>query len=35
MKNFHDIFDNKLDLFIACNDCARSKYHSFRKVRPN
>lgn len=35
MKNFRDMFDNKLDLFVACNDCARSKYHSFKKVRPN
>ena len=32
LKNFRDMYDKLLDLYIPCNDCARAKYHSFVKV---
>lgn len=35
MKNFMQLYDNKLDLFIACNKCASNKYHTFKKIKPN
>ena len=34
MKNFRDLYDKTLDLFVACNDCATAKYRNFTKVKP-
>lgn len=33
MKNFRNLYDQLLDLYVACNDCARAKYGSFTKVQ--
>ena len=35
LKNFRDIYDKRLDLFITCNKCASNKYYSFKKIKPN
>lgn len=32
IKNFRDMYDRLLDLYVPCNDCARNKYHSFVKI---
>ena len=34
MKNFRELYDQKLDLFISCNDCASSKYKDFVRINP-
>lgn len=31
MKKFKEMYDQLLDLYIPCNDCARAKYRNFIK----
>ncbi len=36
IKKFREVFDRLLDLYIPCNDCARTKYrHFIKKTSPN
>lgn len=33
MKDFIKKFDRSKDLYIPCNDCAKQKYRSIRKIK--
>ena len=33
MKNFITKFDRTKDLYIPCNDCAKQKYRTIKKVK--
>jgi len=32
MKNWKDIYDYRLDLYVACDACAKQKYRHFIKI---